>query len=127
MTDAASFDRWLERYEEAWRSNEAERIAELFADDAVHRWHPWDEGDDVARGRDAIVRAWLEAPDDPGSWEFTAERLAVEGDLGVARCVTTYADTGEGARVYDNIFLVRLDESGRCFDFVEYFMQRPAR
>ena len=125
MTDAAAFDRWLERYSAAWRSNDAEQIGALFTDDAVYRWHPYDEGDDVARGRDAIVQAWLEDPDDAGSWEFSAVRLAVEGDLGVARCVTTYADSGEGARVYDNIFLVRLDESGRCFDFVEYFMRRP--
>ena len=125
MTDAAAFDSWLERYADAWRSNDAERIGALFTDDAVYRWHPFDEGDDVARGRDAIVRAWLEEPDEPGSWTLEYERLAVEGDLGVARCVTTYADTGEGSRVYHNIFLARLDDEGRCFDFVEYFMRVP--
>ena len=125
MTDAAAFDSWLERYADAWRSNDAERIGSLFSDDAVYRWHPFDEGDDVARGRDAIVRAWLEEPDAPGSWELEYERLAVDGDLGVARCVTTYADTGEGSRVYHNIFLVRLDDEGCCFDFVEYFMRVP--
>ena len=125
MTDAAAFDRWLERYVDAWRSNDAEKIGSLFSDDAVYRWHPYDEGDDVARGRDAIVRAWLEEPDEPGSWELDWERLAVDGDLGVARCVTTYADTGEGPRVYHNIFLVRLDDEGRCVDFVEYFMRVP--
>ena len=96
MTNAAAFDGWLERYADAWRSNDAERIGALFSDDAVYRWHPYDEGDDVARGREAIVSAWLEEPDDPGSWELACERLAVDGDLGVARCVTSYADTGEG-------------------------------
>jgi ketosteroid isomerase-like protein len=125
MTDAAAFDGWLERYADAWRSNDAERIGLLFTEEAVYRWHPYDDGDDVARGRDAIVRAWLEEPDDPASWELTYERLAVDGDLGVARAITTYADTGEGARVYHNIFLVRLDDEGRCFDFVEYFMRAP--
>ena len=128
MTNAAAFDGWLERYADAWRSNDAERIGALFSDDAVYRWHPYDEGDDVARGREAIVSAWLEVPDDPGSWELACERLAVDGDLGVARCVTSYADTGEGtlgARVYHNIFLVRLDKEGRCVDFVEYYMRVP--
>ena len=56
---------------------------------------------------------------------MTCERVAVDGDLGVAQCVTTYADTGDGRRVYHNIFLVRLDDDGRCFDFVEYFMREP--
>ena len=125
MTDSAAFDSWLERYADAWRSNDAERIGALFTAGAIYRWHPYDEGDDVARGRDAIVRAWLEEPDEPGSWELEYERLAVDGDLGVARCVTTYVDTGEGSRVYHNIFLVRLDDEGRCFDFVEYFMRVP--
>ena len=56
---------------------------------------------------------------------MTCERVAVTATSGVAHCVTTYADTGEGRRVYDNIFLVRLDEEGRCLDFVEYFMREP--
>ena len=61
MPDRADLARWLDRYAEAWRSNEAATIGALFADDAVYRWHPYDEGDDVARGRDAIVRARREA------------------------------------------------------------------
>ncbi len=125
MPDAAAFDRWLARYVDAWRSNESEQIGALFTEDAVYRWHPYDEGDDVARGREAIISAWLEEPDDPSSWDLTYERLAVDGDRGVARCVTTYSDTGEGQRIYHNIFLARLDDDGRCFDFVEYFMREP--
>jgi ketosteroid isomerase-like protein len=124
MTDRDALARWLDRYVEAWRSNDAETIGSLFTDDAVYRWHPYDEGDDVARGRDAIVRAWLEEPDEPDSWELTFEPLATTGDLGVARAVTTYTDDG---RTYHNIFLVRLDDDGRCSDFVEYFMKASER
>ena len=40
--------------------------------------------------------------------------------------MTTYADSGQGERVYHNVFLVRLDDEGRCVDFVEYFMRAPA-
>ena len=122
MADLDALTRWLDRYAEAWRSNDAEQIGAFFTDDAVYRWHPWDEGDDVARGRDAIVRAWLEEPDEPGSWTMTTEALATTGDLGVARAVTTYTDDG---RTYHNIFLVRLADDGRCSDFVEYFMKAP--
>ena len=121
MTDLDALGRWLDRYAEAWRSNDAGTIGALFTDDAVYRWHPYDEGDEVARGRDAIVRAWLEDPDEPDSWELAFQPLATSGDLGVARAVTTYAD----GRTYHNVFLVHLDDESRCSDFVEYFMQAP--
>ncbi len=123
MTDLDSLARWSKRYVEAWRSNDAETIGALFTDDAVYRWHPFDKSEDVARGRDAIVRAWLEEPDDPESWELTAEPIAVGGDLGVIRAVTAYG--GDEERTYHNIFLVHLNDEGRCFDFTEYFMREP--
>lgn len=127
MTDLTALGGWMDRYADAWRSNNGEQIRSLFTDDAVYRWHPYDKRDSVARGREAIVRAWLEEPDEPGSWELTYEPLAVNGDLGVARCVTTYAETGGGGvRTYHNIFLVRLDDEGRCSDFTEYFMLEPS-
>ena len=119
--DRAALAAWLERYEAAWRSNDPELIGDLFTTDAVYQWHPYDEGDAVAHGRDAIVRAWLDDPDDPRSWELTCEPVAADGDTGVARCVTRYRDD----RTYHNIFIVRLDESGRCFDFTEYYMLEP--
>lgn len=121
MTDVDALGRWLDRYAAAWKSNDPDQIGALFTDDAVYRWHPYDEGDDVAHGREAIVEGWLAEPDEPDSWELTYEPIAATGDLGVARCVTTYAD---GTR-YHNIFLVRLDDEGRCSDFVEYFMKVP--
>jgi hypothetical protein len=126
MTDMGTVRGWLDRYEAAWRSNDAGTIRGLFTDDAVYRWHPWDTGDDVAHGVDAIVAGWLEEPDQPDSWQMRTEALAVDGDLGVARCVTTYHATDqEPRRVFHNIFLIRLTDDGRCGDFVEYYMREP--
>jgi hypothetical protein len=126
MTSQAVLRSWLDRYEVAWRSNDAEMVRGLFTEDAVYRWHPWDTGDEVAHGIDAIVAAWLDDPDDPNDWEFEAEPLAVDGDLGVARCRTVYHATAEEPRkVYHNIFLVRLTDDGRCRDFDEYYMREP--
>jgi hypothetical protein len=28
-------------------------------------------------------------------------------------------------RVYDNSFVMRFDDAGRCRDFVEYYIRRP--
>jgi hypothetical protein len=126
MTDLDALRAWLDRYEIAWRSNDATLVEALFTDEAVYRWHPWDDEGDLARGADAIARAWLESPDAPGSWELHAVPLAVNGDLGIARCVTRYHQTdARPARTYHNIFLVRLDPDGHCADFTEFYMSEP--
>jgi ketosteroid isomerase-like protein len=123
MPDREALRSWLDRYEAAWRSNDARTVRALFTDDATYRWHPWDE---PARGADAITHAWLEEPDEPDSWTLTCEPVAVDGDTGVAQCVTTYAATAnEPARTYHNIFLVRLTDDGRASEFTEFFMEAP--
>jgi SnoaL-like domain len=126
MTDLTALANWLNGYERAWRSNDAHDIAELFTAQAVYRYHPWADADDRVVGRDAIVASWLENPDDPQSWTLTCEPLAVNGSLGIARCVTGYAPAdGNPARTYHNIWLVDLDDTGRCREFVEYYQKEP--
>ena len=126
MTTVAALADWLDRYEQAWRNNDAAQIADLFTDDAVYRWHPWEEPSDGADGRDEIVQAWLDQPDDPDDWTLDCEPLAVNGELGVARCVTRYRATARGpARIYHNVWLVSLTDDGRCSEFTEYFMKEP--
>ena len=124
MTDLAALEEWMHRYVEAWRSNDPETIGALFTDDATHRYDPFQEP--PITGRQAIVESWLETPDEPGTWEMRYEALAVNGDLGVVRCWTTYAAAqSDGGRGYSNIFVVRLDTDGRCGDFTEWYMKRP--
>jgi uncharacterized protein (TIGR02246 family) len=126
MTTVAALADWLDRYEQAWRNNDAAQIADLFTDDAVYRWHPWEDPSDGADGREEIVQAWLDQPDDPDDWTLECEPLAVNGELGVARCVTRYRATARGpARVYHNIWLVTLTDDGRCSQFTEYYMKEP--
>jgi hypothetical protein len=93
----------------------------------AYRWHPWEAGEDLVRGADAIAAAWLAQPDDPQAWEMRLEPLAVDGDLGVARCQTVYHPTADTPRqVFHNVFLIRLTDDGRCRDFTEFFMREPA-
>lgn len=126
MTTLAALADWLDRYEQAWRNNDADQIHALFTDDAVYRWHPWEGAADGAEGREEIVQAWLEQPDEPDDWTLDCEPLAVNEDLGVARCVTRYRATARNpARVYHNVWLVRLTDDGRCSEFTEYYMKEP--
>ena len=48
---------WLDAYVQAWRTYDPADIAALFAENASYAYHPWDEGEAVVRGRDAIVAA----------------------------------------------------------------------
>lgn len=122
--DRDAFQRWLDRYVEAWRTYDAQAIGQLFADDAVYRYHPYDEGDDVVVGRSAIVASWLGDRDDPGSWSAEYEPFAVDGERAVAVGVSRYlAADGSLDREYHNVFLCRFDDAGLCTGFTELFMQ----
>jgi ketosteroid isomerase-like protein len=114
---------WLRRYVEAWRSYDREQISELFAEDARYRYHPYDQ---PIRGREAIVESWFDEPDEPGTFAGEYEAVAVDGDTAVATGSSTYTDAkGEVDKVYDNCFVLRFDDDGRCADFVEWYMERP--
>ena len=117
MIDPERLAAWMAAYVTAWGSNDTGHIAALFAEDATYRTEPhakpW-------RGRDTIVRRWLDRRDEPGETTFRWELVALDGDLAVVQGETTYPD-----RVYDNLWLVRLDEHGACTEFTEWWMQRP--
>ena len=132
--DRRAVQRWLDRYVQGWDTYDPDVIGDLFAEEAVYRYHPYDEGEAVVRGRDDIVRSWI-APDgsesdrdEPGTYEARYEPYAVEGDRAVAVGTSTYfkdASRREVDRVYHNVFLLRFDADGRCSEFVETFIQAP--
>lgn len=115
---------WLDRYIEAWRANDRDRIGELFTDDVVYSYRPWIDDEQTIRGRDAVVASWLEDPDDPGSWEAHYEPYAVEGDRAVAVGWSRYAAIGDQPeRTFHNAYLLRFAPDGRCAEFREFYMQ----
>ena len=115
---------WLDRYIAAWRANSRDPIVALFAPDATYRYGPFD---DPVRGADAIAASWLERPDDPDSWTASYRPIAIEGNLAVAHGRSRYfhADRKRLRTEFDNIFVLRLDDQGRCSDFTEWYIERP--
>lgn len=112
---------WLDAYINAWRSYDPDAIGALFAEDATYAYHPYDEGEEVLEGREAIVADWLHERDDPGTWKADYRPLVVEGRRAVAEGTTSYGD----GRLYWNVWALRFDEEGRCAEFVEWFMVSP--
>jgi ketosteroid isomerase-like protein len=115
--------RWLDKYVAAWRSNERAQIEELFTEDAVYGYRPWDDDEHTVRGRDAIVSSWLEEPDAPDSWDAQYEPYAVDGDRAVAVGWSRYAPEGsDPEKTYRNAYLLRFAPDGRCAEFHEFYM-----
>lgn len=129
--DHASAQAWLDRYVSAWLSYDPDEIAALFTDDVAYRYHPHDE---PVMGRDAVVASWLGEPgsgdassrDEPGTYQAAYTPVAVAGDVVVATGISTYFASPGGPvdRVYDNCFVMRFDDAGRCREFTEYYIQR---
>jgi ketosteroid isomerase-like protein len=121
-------DSWLDAYVSAWKSYDRDEIAALFADEVSYRYHPYDE---PVRGRDAVVASWLgesdhdgaSSRDEPGTYDATYRAVAVDGDVAVATGKSTYTDP---PAEYHNCFVMRFDSDGRCSEFTEWYVQRPA-
>ena len=114
---------WLDKYVEAWRTYNPAQIRDLFSEDALYLYSPFDEQNPV-RGREAILADWLKQPDAAGSWKARYEPVAVEGSVGVAHGRTQYFNAdGAITREFDNIFVLHFNDEGRCTRFTEWFMQ----
>ena len=111
------FAAWLDRYVEAWRSNDAAAIGELFSEDATYSYRG---GSDRIEGREAIV-ALARGPGPAGllrgratsRWPSTATSTS-RGGLAVLRARRQHA-----RRVQQHLRL-RVRRGGRCRSFTEW-------
>lgn len=109
--------RWVEAYLQAWRSRDRDQIEALFTADATYKPQP---DSDPATGQAAIADAWLEEPDDPGSWRSELAPMLVHDDTAI---ITGWTDYTDGER-FLNLWIVRFGEDGRCAEFTEWWMPR---
>ena len=125
VVDRASVQGWLDRYVDAWKSYDPEAIGDLFAKDARYFPGPFDE---PYEGREAIVAAWLENPDKPGTYDARYEPMVIEGDTAVTCGRTTYFEENSTgiSSVWSNVFILKFDRYGRCLEYREWYMQGPS-
>jgi len=120
--DRQGFQDWLDRYVEAWKSYDPDQIGALFSEDATYAYQPNDT--EIARGRDAIVKDWLDDPDEKGTYDAEYKVLAIDGDVHVAEGWSRYFNPDGSTRdEYSNIYICHFNEAGECTDFVEYWIQ----
>lgn len=119
------FEKWIQRYLKAWKTNDKNDIAALFTEDATYLTQafrePW-------RGRENIVKEWIGRADwenEPkDEWSFDYEWLAIEGDTGVLDGLTDYSGRDE---IFKNIWVIKLEGDGRCREFIEYWVKKGAQ
>ncbi len=123
MLDNATVSAWLDAYVHAWKTYDPQAIGALFSDQATYAYDPFNK---PVRGRAAIVAFWLEDRDDPGTYDGHYEPIMIE----VNRAVTNgrslyYKQDGSISAEWDNIFVLRFDDEGRCVEYREWYMKRP--
>ena len=110
---------WVDGYVRAWGSNDPVAIGALFSDGAAYYTEPhslpW-------RGREEIVRRWLDRKDEPGEAEFRWHLVAVAPDVAFVQGETVYRTP---PHTYSNLWVIRLDAEGRCTEFTEWWMRHP--
>ena len=68
----------------------------------------------------------LDDPDEPGTFDASYQCFAADGNAAVAIGTSTYFNAdGQVDRVYDNVFVLRFEPSGRCSEFTEWYVKRP--
>ena len=124
MIDHVTVAAWLENYVQAWKTYDPVEIGALFGDDVRYFFTPFVE---PLIGREAVVAAWLEHPDKPGTWAAHYDPVAVDGLTAVANGYSRYfQDDGTTFQAeWNNIFLLRFNEQGQCIEFCEWYMKRP--
>jgi uncharacterized protein (TIGR02246 family) len=110
---------WVEGYVRAWNSNDPAEIGALFTEDANYYTEPYSA---PWRGRDEIVRQWLEHRDEPGETEFRWQPLTVGPGLALVQGETLYRTP---PHTYSNLWVIQLDAEGRCSEFTEWWMRHP--
>ena len=107
---------WIDLYEQAWRSPGTDWLEYLFAPEATYSMEPFEP---PVTGLDAIAALWeRERASHDEVFRMESEIVAVEGDTGVVRVEVTYGDPVD--RHYRDLWIVRLDDEGRCTSFEEW-------
>jgi SnoaL-like domain len=115
----AAFKSWLDAYGQAWESRNPEVASGLFAEDGTYQVTPFDE---PLRGRKAIFEYWSTVAQTEEKIEFSYEILVTNAQLNIAKWSASFVIVPFGLHTkLEGIFLISLDEEGRCKSLREWW------
>ena len=113
------FEQWMEKYIRRQEQGDPEVIKELWAQDGVYWWGPFQE---PRHGMQAVYEHHKNALSHQSAWKCDYTVLATSENCGVARFRLTLNDHTPGEpNTYDGIFLVHLNDEGKCTLFEEWY------
>ena len=116
------FQNWVEAYLRPQEQCDPECIRQVFAEDGVYWWGPFNES---RYGIEAIYQHHKHALSHQSDLHYTYEILAVTETCGIARFHLTLTEQMPGAPdEYDGIFLVYLNAEHKCTRFEEWYHSR---
>jgi hypothetical protein len=116
---ASVFASWLNAYGRAWTSRNAQAGADLFTEHGTYQVTPFLE---PMRGTQAILDYWTKVADTEQNIQFGYEILAIAPEQGIARWWASFVIVPPGLQTkLDGIFLISLDENGRCHSLREWW------
>jgi hypothetical protein len=114
-----AFDDWLDSYGHAWESRNPQAAADLFAVDGTYQVTPFLE---PMRGKPAILEYWIHVAQTQQNIHFGFEILSTAPEQGIARWWASFVIVPPGLNTkLDGIFLISLDENGRCRSLREWW------
>lgn len=120
--ERASFESWLEKYGNAWRSRNPQAAADLFTEEGTYQVTPFVE---PMRGRAAIYEYWSHVAETERDIQFGYEVLALTPDAGLARWWASFLIAPQRLQTkLDGIFLISLDADGRCQSLREWWHKK---
>ena len=117
-----TFRAWLEKYGRAWETRDAKAAADLYAEDGTYQVTPFVE---PMRGRAAILDYWTHVAQTEEQVQFRYEILAVTSAHGIARWRASFVIAPQGLNTsLDGIFVIALDDRGKCAWLREWWHKR---
>ena len=117
--DVFAFKSWLDAYGQAWKDRNPEATTALFTENSTYQVTPFLE---PMCGRKAIFEYWSEVAQTEENIKFGYEILVASPEHNIARWSAAFMIVPPGLQTQlDGIFLISLDEQGRCNSLREWW------
>ena len=117
--DVVAFKSWMDAYGQSWENRNPEAAAALFTEKGTYQVTPFLE---PICGRKAIFEYWSEVARTEENIRFGYEILVANPELNIARWSASFVIVPQGLQTQlDGIFLISLDEDGRCKSLQEWW------
>jgi uncharacterized protein (TIGR02246 family) len=119
----ADVDAWLNGYEAAWETRDADAAAALFSEDAQYYETPWSE---PFIGRQGIGNYWSGVTADQRNVDFSYEIISVNGSIAVARWTAQFELASNGATLaLDGVFILEFSARDVVSELREWWVLKP--